>query len=58
MRRLETMLNINRRKLLGRVEGLGIQTYEGPCNSVVIDGDGLAILLKSLGLGDLKAVPA
>lgn len=43
-------LGVDRTRLTGLVHGLGIQTYQGPANSLVIDGDGLATLREALGL--------
>jgi hypothetical protein len=50
MRRLERILGLRRDRLAGLVDGLGIQTYEGPSNSLVIDGDGFRRLEEELGL--------
>jgi hypothetical protein len=57
MRRLERAFRINRTRLLGRVEALGIPTYAGPYGAIAIDGDGLRRLAESLGQR-IEAVPA
>lgn len=50
MRRCERLLGINRSKLMGLVAGLDLQTYEGPHDSILVDGDGLKALMRKLGL--------
>lgn len=50
MRRLERMLGVNRSKLMGLVAGMELQTYEGPHDSILVDGNGLKALMRKLGL--------
>lgn len=50
MRRLERMTGVDRRRLAGLVEGMGLRTYSGAGHATVIDQDGLKLLLAKLGM--------